>query len=392
MSVNWSAFPVEIWLSIFDRVEDIQQLVECRLVCKAWDPLAERAMFGQVLVLNNVDILTGFYNHLARKPSLGRFIKAIDFGGENFGMRNIPFLKHFFQLAFTPNIRSVQGSVDDKSLDIMFDIAQGSTEQFKELAYLPSKMLYTSNRQEMALYFRKTLKRLILVVDSRRSDYLRSIQPLLNRLDEFENLTSLIIIFYGNIDEFTICEGILRRCNHLLELTIYDISNAWVERNELKAWMVRNVTKCPNVCAMHILFANIPQSVEYLLFKYPNAHTVKLSGYGIPNAQEEEVILRCINAVNGVETVVVSWWITQFTVLQNLIDAMKSKHNTLAITTRTEYEHITALGAALVEAKRYTSTRQSNFEITISRRDQPASFVEDIISFIHADSNEWSCE
>ncbi|KAK4509816.1 [Pyruvate dehydrogenase (acetyl-transferring)] kinase isozyme 2 [Mucor velutinosus] len=153
MPIDWSALPAEIWLLVFSHVVgDIKQLAQCCLISKTWDPLAERAMFGQALQFRNTTTLTRFYNHVVRKPFLGRCIKYIHF--EPIIMGSLPFHRYFLQLAFTPTIRSVQGTANDESLKIMLDIAKGSTERFKKLAYLPLPPMFDATiHKEMALYF-----------------------------------------------------------------------------------------------------------------------------------------------------------------------------------------------------------------------------------------------
>ncbi|KAL0145330.1 hypothetical protein V8B55DRAFT_1292105, partial [Mucor lusitanicus] len=284
--------PAEIWSSIFDHVKSRRQLIQCRLVCKAWDPLAERAMFGQVLFFGNINTLTVFYHHLVRKPFLGRCIKKIHFEGLN--LDSLPFHKSFLELAFTPSIKSVQGIDSDESFKIMLDIAQGSADRFKKLAYLSlPPTFHKSIHTELALCFRKTLKELVFMIgfgDESYQSELRSLQPLLNRLDKFESLASLSIELSGEIDSMDIFDDILNRCNHLLKLTI-GIDNfrdsAWLGREEMREWMVRNVTKCSNACGLHITFMHNPQIVEYLLYKYPNANKVVLTGHGLEEREEE---------------------------------------------------------------------------------------------------------
>ncbi|GAN02104.1 hypothetical protein MAM1_0017d01544 [Mucor ambiguus] len=60
MAANWNTLPVEIRLSVFNHVGDIQQLVESRFVRNAWGPLTEVVIFSQRLNFKDASALTGF--------------------------------------------------------------------------------------------------------------------------------------------------------------------------------------------------------------------------------------------------------------------------------------------------------------------------------------------
>ncbi|KAL9545876.1 hypothetical protein MBANPS3_006930 [Mucor bainieri] len=72
------SLPVELWMNVFAQFTGRKELAQCRMVCKTWDPLAEKAMFSQAFSFPRYQkTAVQLYYHLARKPFLGRYIKSI---------------------------------------------------------------------------------------------------------------------------------------------------------------------------------------------------------------------------------------------------------------------------------------------------------------------------
>ncbi|KAL9557442.1 hypothetical protein MBANPS3_001382 [Mucor bainieri] len=80
MTTSWNKLPTELWTIIFDQVGSAKVLSECRLVCKAWDPLVERAMFNQQLSLSTQSKIVKICNTLKQKPFACKYVLSMDLG------------------------------------------------------------------------------------------------------------------------------------------------------------------------------------------------------------------------------------------------------------------------------------------------------------------------
>lgn len=77
-TTSWNTLPLEVWTIIFSHLGSAKQLAKYRLVCKAWDPLIERAMFSQPLTLIDERRIVRILNVLQQKPSICRHIRSLD--------------------------------------------------------------------------------------------------------------------------------------------------------------------------------------------------------------------------------------------------------------------------------------------------------------------------
>lgn len=110
---TWESLPLELWIATFAQIDSLKDLIQCRLVCKAWDPLAETAMFSQTPLHfpERRSAAVKLHYHLARKPFLGLYIREVlmkcsvwaDFKFTD------PLIVALCRLVFTPEIEKLGG-------------------------------------------------------------------------------------------------------------------------------------------------------------------------------------------------------------------------------------------------------------------------------------------
>lgn len=355
MASPWHKLPLEVWSIVFYQVGSVKALAECRLVCKAWDPLVERAMFSQKLVFIKGDTITKFYNHLVKRPSLGQSINEMYF--YRLHTTELGFEKHFFELAFTPNIRKIEGEISKELLRYLLEIARNSDKEFSKLESLPRPPYeFTDTHAAAFLYFRKSLVQLHLTISRNDNEAMMSI---LNRLNEFENLNELSLEFYRGINDLMELENILRKCPRLLtlELEVDWERNVLMETAELKEWAKSNVEQSPNACVLNLGGESIPEIIEYLLYRYPNSRCATIGHY----SSTEGSVPRILKAIKELDYVTLhTWYMPNMEVFKSYASTMKSRRNTIAIRPSPHYEGI----IISVDATRFNGTSEFSMEIS----------------------------
>ncbi|KAL9548192.1 hypothetical protein MBANPS3_005807 [Mucor bainieri] len=353
--LSWDYLPLEVWLIILKHVGNLTQLAKCRLVCKAWNPLAERAMFSQYLIINT-KTLTQLYEYLVRKPHLGRCIRSLYL---DYDTKNAPYFSQFLRLAFTPNIEAVDGLFDDDGFKTMLDIAKQSTQKYSKLKSLPLTMFIgdTDHYLEALLYFRETLTSVDL------SDNENTAQRIFNRLGEFHRLTKLRLYIHGSTDRDCLSklERLLKQCRRLreLELTTYvPLANS-MGSEELQSWITSNVEIHPSQFRLCLPEVDHPHVIDYLLYKYPNA-TAAILGSDFVEHSDNATVEHCLELVKNTNFVALTMWgIEDVERLDLVVRAMRSRYNYLDIRKDGRVDAV-----AEVTARRYISQETSEFEMT----------------------------
>ncbi|KAI8640215.1 hypothetical protein BD408DRAFT_434444 [Parasitella parasitica] len=275
--------PEELWAIIFQEIRQVEDLARFRLVCQLWNPLAERALFGQDLDLTTADKITKLLYHLNRKPHMARYIKFMQLSDT--APSNLQ--KRLLDRALTPNIKYLTGRMRENVFGHLLDILQHSAEKFSKLQVLPNFpdlcrkrnptgiFVPTSKYGKVLLYFKETLKQLRIQI--RPCDLPQLSESVILRLHEFQNLTFLALdLQIYHHDELGDCLGldyILSKCPTSLETLQlhWEPRFNFMEKEDFKSWLKgNNVEQAPNLRELKIARVSRPHSVEYLLYKYPN--------------------------------------------------------------------------------------------------------------------------
>lgn len=303
--VHWHKLPVEALTIAFKAIPDVKQVAECRLVCKAWDPVAERAMFGNTLRIKSIDKLTEITEHLAKKPSLGPSICHIAFGGDydnkfdgNYNMEDTQLIKKFLRLAFTPNIKAVQEhSLNKELIEHMIEIARQSRTKFDKLENLPLSCYSIEDIHVKIMYqFRESLKKLELTL----SEGDPPVKFLLDHLEEFGNLTKLTL-YIKKKTSLKELEDILTKCHQLKEICagMEHDNGLLINTAELKTWLAKKAKKNADVYTIQLAFGVCPGVVDYLYYKYPNVSRAAVRNPSINSVKRMVATIKAIDYVKA---------------------------------------------------------------------------------------------
>ncbi|KAK4519458.1 uncharacterized protein ATC70_009694 [Mucor velutinosus] len=151
----------EIIQAILDCLEAVQDLAECRLVCKAWKPISEQLMLRKKIFLMSEENVLQLVYHLKKAPPFGKLVKYVVFDFQENATANDVYLK-LLSFIFTPNLLVLDGYIPIKNIyKEMLSIARESPKKFDKLQVIPQEqhMAINSNDFKTAcLLFKKSLK------------------------------------------------------------------------------------------------------------------------------------------------------------------------------------------------------------------------------------------
>ncbi|KAL9548196.1 hypothetical protein MBANPS3_005811, partial [Mucor bainieri] len=270
-----SSLPLEIFLRIFDYVDSVKGLAQCRLSCKRWDRLAEYAMFGKQLTITYANSLS-FYHQLQKKPANAQRIKHLCFDIVDC----TDVIVEILRLAVTPSIERIEGTI--RYLDDLFYkelIAIGTVTKLTNLRAIPYPYIYSEIHTESLLLFKDTLQEL----HHGFGDFYFMPPDIFEKLDEFKCLKKLST--HCVFDSIAELDAILDGAHQLQELEIHrevGAGDLWLE-DDVQSWLHDNVQVVPSLTKVRFchdkdeswlddeyIYGISPWLMEYLFFKYPN--------------------------------------------------------------------------------------------------------------------------
>ncbi|CEP15868.1 hypothetical protein [Parasitella parasitica] len=311
--------PTEILLIVFGDYLEINQLMKCRMVCKAWARNAEMAVSGKPIVITNQEMAEGFYEHFVQKSEFGRDIKHMTFACqpyEDFNGDQSPFKKILKSLIYE-RLEVINGEVSESFGQLLTDIDTekegGEVSKLKRLPD-PAHSIFVpeaseSALNEAALLFTASLERLRLLIH---------IQPLNTRdglvmqLGTFERLTSIdLVIYYPNMSAMN---DMAENWRHPQELRLSaDCIDYWTTEQIQTAFRSHFTQKTSSLKVLKLedCYAAIP--VEFFVMKYASIEFVSIN---LENYQDylrkklqqklghlinDNLLLRLAKALNGVQ-------------------------------------------------------------------------------------------
>ncbi|KAL9538938.1 hypothetical protein MBANPS3_010576 [Mucor bainieri] len=260
--------PEEILSKIFIISNSAAELGEFRTVCKSWnDPAA----------------------HLFKDSSKISLIRHMDF---NIETEDLPLVYgELLRMVHSPKIERLTGTVKANGfLETLWDIEESMgfvSEQLRELpTYTGGDNLLIRKR---LLLLRNHYTALILNATRQRTN---DSWFLLDRLDRFQNLTSLRL--RGSTNGLSDLEDILKKCKHLwnLQLENFELASSTLgklSKADVSAWTAANSKANNKVTTIIIDSTFQPELLEYLVYRYPNIQKVEIKGYvGVPSQQQSQ--------------------------------------------------------------------------------------------------------
>ncbi|GAN04078.1 hypothetical protein MAM1_0054c03537 [Mucor ambiguus] len=385
MAVSGDRLPVEVWLNIFNQIEDKQQLAQCKQTCKKWAPLVEKAMLKTVvLTAKNTRKL---YWHLLMNLSSARYIQVIDI--PKYTIEDLPNIKEILTVAMTPNLKAIRGSVWTYSfIDIIADIAAQRPPGYLKLEAIPETALCNSGYVSLVYLLRKTLRSLHLgLVKETILEYTTLICDNLNQFESLTNLRLLDIKQY--IDSIPKLDSMLKDCPHLQSLLIMvDQSSIRTATGDLDAWLLQNVQKVNSMKTISI--RNSPlgsrfgeaqdissgfnmELLQYLSFKYPKVEHVKMDSY---NQKNHSVIQPLFENADIVE--LQNWKVDTVEHVKQNMDIWRSQNNSIAIQyrdTRSSTDYFCNMNVDRVREANHTK-----FTLTDIHFEVPTEMIKQLVS------------
>ncbi|KAL9553114.1 hypothetical protein MBANPS3_003457 [Mucor bainieri] len=266
--------PVELLSCAFSYIDSLQDLAQCRLVCKHLNHPAERAMFGKPIVVSSAAMAKALRYHLVQNQELGKLITALFFRNKNEAEAD-EFTK-LLPFVFTPVMEQFRGSIKSPQFfKRLVDIAEASNTTFSDLLVLPTEEGHCSEEYSKALlYFGDSLEHVEI-------SYQKSSETpwhLFNRLGEVIYLTSLFID--GGVESVEDLHHMLEPCTHLEELKVEANGEKQLMDGEihmilnkegLVEWIQEeDVQQDGTLTKVEVQGSQQPDIIEYLVYKHPN--------------------------------------------------------------------------------------------------------------------------
>lgn len=337
MATSEHHLPVEVWLNIFDQVQDKQQLAQCKLVCKRWAQLVEMAMLKTVVLTEtNTPKL---YQHLLKNPRSIRYVQVVDLS--KYPINNLLHLYDFMTLVMTPSLKAIDANMCSSEFhEMLLEIVAQKPDDCIQLERLPMTTFSNDAYAALVSLLRKTLRLLVLgFIESARVELLGSVS---NNLNMFERLTDLRVIdLIQYIDSVPKLDAMLKGCSHLTSLLLgVDQSPTRIATANLDTWLSQNVHKVDSVKSIFVRNTSIRSSeqdedtsggfyldlLRYLSFKYPKVNDVSINLY----KQKDQPIVQSL--FENAETVKLqNWKVDTIDHAEQIMNVWKSQTNSLVI-------------------------------------------------------------
>ncbi|KAL9546681.1 hypothetical protein MBANPS3_006549 [Mucor bainieri] len=279
--------PSELWMNVFSLVLTVKELAQCRLVCKTWDPMAERAMFSRQLVIKDSKrFANSLCYHLERKPALIRLIKHIDVNPNEY-YEEVSLDRRLLRMIITPDLETISGAgISEVDVKFFMDIFLSSGRNFNKIKTIP--VCYGSEGLFSRLQYvlRGSLETLSVSISSDEPN-----EFILRHLHEFKKLKSFALHWFGQSMGIKELEGTLQKVQspHDLWLNAGSVAISELFRNDAErdAWLHSSVQSNSRVDTLRTIVPHQPQDaafyMKYLTQKYPNLADVGISLRRIPN-------------------------------------------------------------------------------------------------------------
>ncbi|KAK4511960.1 uncharacterized protein ATC70_003959 [Mucor velutinosus] len=381
MTVSWSSMPPELWSIVFKHTHSIKTVAKCRLVCKTWDPLAERAMFSKSLSVYGTESIVKLCNRLQENPALRYYIRSLYLG--SLKKVQLSIQEDLFKLVMNPNIVSLEGYFDKAALAILLKAVSESGEQCSKLESLITYEGITNggdSYMNAQLYFRTSLQELRL---SLHTPHTAIYQTVVDHLEQFNSLKKLVLT-YSDRHVLPELEQVLRKCQRL-ELIDFDIGlgeTHWISKDDLKQWMISNVQQSPTLRFVDVGENHHPHLIEYLVYKYPNIPSVAISG---AFTDGHGTIGRILDAVKGVGYISLRhWYLGDMEAVEQVLSTLKNKNNIVILRSCSPY--CSERGIVYLTAHKTGDNKTTHYMINISDTEFPAVFSK-IIKIVGTSQN-----
>ncbi|KAL9554475.1 hypothetical protein MBANPS3_002805 [Mucor bainieri] len=264
--------PEEALRMMLNAIDNVNELAQLRLVCKRWNPLAERIMFSKQITLKSNPQALALYGHLSKNSSYGKLVRHIHFDPSE--RKSSWLMTALLKMIFTPDILKLTGKTrHDYIYSLIANIASESDTPFENLLSLPHQQsAFTYAYSNALISFRHSLTSVTINLTRRTPD--DTLWDFVDRLGEFKNLE--LFDFSATIARFSDLERVLKGCTHLRSLTLRPALDQTLDSNEMSAWMQENVKQVYTLTSLRVIDECYGDLLEYLTFKYPNINKIDI--------------------------------------------------------------------------------------------------------------------
>ncbi|KAI8641475.1 hypothetical protein BD408DRAFT_433266 [Parasitella parasitica] len=254
---NISSLPDELLINIFNQISNMSHTATCRLVCKSWNSLVERAMLGRPITIRSEMGILQLYTLLTKTPSKQNLMRHLNF--ESTDAEISMLLRELVPLIFKPNIESLTGTmVGAKFFTLLNCIIDKSSAKFEKLKKITVSSIQDRAYSKFLLHFTDSLE--TLTIDA-------------GECPEEINWT----LFGGIHDTLQNMHSILTHCNHIKTLTVN--THGWDVTGDIEDMLVWSKFAVKKQHGLHTLIVRSQcpaEMLEYLLYKYTNIETIAI--------------------------------------------------------------------------------------------------------------------
>lgn len=141
---------------LFSHINSTKQLAQCRLVCKRFNPIAEKAMFDCSVVINIENQAFSLLQHLVRCQRKG--ISHFHWDFETTMLKMPQVFKHLLTFILTSKTVSLTGCIQG---DKLYDLIDGIVQQLPEkpsLILLPHPVEFREHYYRFLAKYQNTLQ------------------------------------------------------------------------------------------------------------------------------------------------------------------------------------------------------------------------------------------
>ncbi|KAF1806532.1 hypothetical protein V8B55DRAFT_1457466 [Mucor lusitanicus] len=290
------ALPFEIWINILNQIESPQQLARCRLVCKQWNPVAEKAMFSGnfAIIPDDESFVAKLHYHLTTKPALALLIKSIDLASSNIS-QSAPLCAELLELVMTSNLEKITETFPLIHTDLVYRIIIRSAHKFGRIKWIPVNV-YSYLYKRCVYALKDSLEFIRVSIDEEDSTI------DLDLFGEFKRLDWLELV-HSSIQDITDLDLILRQlqCATKLDLWTNFTGEDYTSKSgsQMETWLIRNVRIDERIKSIVDLsdrsrdhWCNL---IEYIVYKYPKLQFLQLTRLALNN--DAERVLQAIKHI-----------------------------------------------------------------------------------------------
>ncbi|KAI8638687.1 hypothetical protein BD408DRAFT_446598 [Parasitella parasitica] len=259
--------PFELFHATLNCIDSLQQLANCRLVCKSWNIITQQVMLSRKINIATPTVAGKLYKHLKRVPEYGKLVKYMDIGIHY----QCSLYEKLLGIALTPNMIELEGIVDNCVFyELVLAKLDKSPEKFDRLKCVPHPIFISKSYCKLVLALKESLEKICIGYEEEQFDLA---MELTSNLDAFTCLTTLDI--RSTTLSLDLLDLAISKCHRLLKLSL-DLDTVYVWDGGLMLgdctvsdWILQNqARKIPSTLAMLECSGSIPEVLEFVLFKY----------------------------------------------------------------------------------------------------------------------------